>query len=63
MPRGLRFWGVLASICVVVKILLANEFPLSWIAVCREIELRGQEYHGPITAAFSARIGRKYFVA
>jgi hypothetical protein len=33
MPRSLKVWGVLASICVVVTILLAKAFPLSWIAL------------------------------
>jgi hypothetical protein len=33
MPRSLKLWGVLASICVVVTILLANAFPLDWVAV------------------------------
>jgi hypothetical protein len=33
MPRALKLWGVLASICLVATILLANAFPLSWTAV------------------------------
>jgi hypothetical protein len=33
MPRALKLWGVLASISVVITILLANAFPLDWVAV------------------------------
>jgi len=32
-PRALKLWSVLASICVAATILLANAFPLSWVAV------------------------------
>ena|ERR1700682_1478223 len=33
MPRALKLWSVLASICLVATILLAKAFPASWIAV------------------------------
>jgi hypothetical protein len=33
MPRELKLWGVLASLCLVVTVLLANAFPLDWVAV------------------------------
>lgn len=33
MPRALKLWGVLTSICVLVTVLLANAFPWEWVAV------------------------------
>ena len=33
MPRALKLWGVLTSICVLVEVLLASAFPWEWVVI------------------------------